>query len=56
MDEKVGKGWIYQKWLDMGLNRSKRLDNLEKWLDKPKMVRYKFYSIGTVGYLEKVVG
>ena len=42
-------GWINRKRLDMGLNRSERLDNLEKWLDKPEMVGYGFDSIQMVG-------
>ena len=38
----------------MGLNRSKRLDNLEKWLDKPKTVGFGFESIEMVGYHWKI--
>ena len=52
--KQLDNGWINRKWLDMVLIRSRRLDNLEKWLDKPRTVGYEFDSIQTIGkWLDK---
>ena len=37
----------------MGLNRSRSLDNSEKWLDKPKTVEFGCELTEMVGYLWK---
>ena len=51
--KQLDNGWINRKWLDMVLIQSRRLDNLEKWLDKPKTVGFGCESIEMVGYLWK---